>query len=145
MIIKIQRRIIPYFNPWNISFGPFEVKIDLRSNGFENILQNLLSTFFFLTLYVLGKNGLYHVIPNANRVLKMYILSMLEMLKVKTNLGTLENHKSVLVNNRYSEDFVVKWLSLLIQVVLQPWAVLIFNPKQVYTLCSPHPGKWIGF
>ena len=53
MKIKIQRRIIPYFNPWNISMGPFEVKVDPRSDGFENIMQNLLSTFFFLTLYVI--------------------------------------------------------------------------------------------
>ena len=62
MIIKIQRRIIPYFNPWNISFGPFEVKVDPRSDGFENKLQNLLSTFFFLTLYnQFGNCFLYRV------------------------------------------------------------------------------------
>ena len=39
--------------------------------------------------YVFGKNWIYHMISNALRVLKMYTLSVLKMLKVKTTLGTL--------------------------------------------------------
>ena len=46
MIFKIQRGIIPYFNPWNILFGPFELKVDPKSDGFANKMQNLMSTFF---------------------------------------------------------------------------------------------------
>ena len=43
--------------------------------------MNLEATFF--------DNGTYHMISNALRVLKMYILSGLKMLRVKTTLGTL--------------------------------------------------------
>ena len=46
MIFKIQRGVIPYFNPWNILFGPFELKVDPKSDGFANKMQNLMSPFF---------------------------------------------------------------------------------------------------
>ena len=39
--------------------------------------------------YVFGKNWIYHMIPHVMRVLKMYILLGLEMLRVKSSLGTL--------------------------------------------------------
>ena len=39
--------------------------------------------------YVFGQNCIYHFIPNAMRVLKTCILPVLEMLKVRTTLGTL--------------------------------------------------------
>ena len=46
MIFKIQRGIIPYFIPWNILFGPFKLKVDPKSDGFANKMQNLMSPFF---------------------------------------------------------------------------------------------------
>ena len=39
--------------------------------------------------YSFGKKPIYHMIPHAMRVPKMYILSMLEILKIRTALCTL--------------------------------------------------------
>ena len=39
--------------------------------------------------YVFGQNWIYHMIPIAMRVPKIYVLLVLEMLKVGTTLGTL--------------------------------------------------------
>ena len=57
-------------------------------------LANFLSDFGFLKKMLLGRDGFgknckCQVNPHAIRVSKMYILSMLEILRVKASLSTL--------------------------------------------------------
>ena len=67
--------------------------------------------------YRFGKKLIYHMIPHAMRVLKIYILSKLEILKIRTTLGTLwlisifQQHSDVPLKNIHLGKSLVKYMS----------------------------------
>ena len=82
--------------------------------------------------YSFGKKPIYHMIPHAMRVLKMYILSKLEILKVRTTLGTLcifRNYKKVKWNFKFSTISCWTFMSLLFNCQKE-------HNFQLYVLCK---------
>ena len=70
----------------NDFFKNLKITIEM-SEIYLRMIQVMYSSEF--GSYSFGKKCIYHLISHAMRVLKMYILSKLEILKVRTILGTL--------------------------------------------------------
>ena len=70
------------------------------------------------------------MIPHVTRVLKMYILSMLEILKVRTTLGTLCSEDEVHSNLQYQNAFMANLSHLKNELKSRKRKVSKFDPEK---------------